>query len=86
MIVVVSSGYNPDDERIYHRQIKTLLSHEHSIIYFWNASPISKANSPTIIKSLSLFITHEIRSDTFPVGGSSTLIKHSSIKYVWFFH
>ena len=34
MIVVVSSGHNPDDERIYHRQIKTLLSHEHSIIYF----------------------------------------------------
>ena len=34
MIVIVSCQHFPDDERIYHRQIKTLLRQDISIKYF----------------------------------------------------
>lgn len=34
MIIVVSSGHKPDDERIYHREIKSLIRAGYSIQYF----------------------------------------------------
>jgi len=38
MIIIVSCGHNPDDERIYHREIKSLLKAGYDIRYFtrWN--------------------------------------------------
>ena len=34
MIIIVSSGHKPDDERIYHREIKSLLKTGYDIRYF----------------------------------------------------
>ena len=34
MIVIGSCGHNCDDERIYHKQIKTLISNGHKVKYF----------------------------------------------------
>ena len=33
MIVVATSGHKPDDERVYHREIKLLLSAGYDILY-----------------------------------------------------
>ena len=34
MIAVVTSGHNPDDERIYHKEIYTLLNAGYDVQYF----------------------------------------------------
>lgn len=34
MIVVATSGHKPDDERVYHREIKSLLNAGYKILYF----------------------------------------------------
>jgi len=47
MIIVVSCGHNPDDERIYHREIKSLLKAGYDIRYFtrWDGEmDLSKNN------------------------------------------
>ena len=34
MIVVASCGHNCDDERIYYKQIQTLISNDYEVKYF----------------------------------------------------
>ena len=61
MIVVVSCHPTPDDERIYHRQIKTLLSNGYSITYF-SRSKSDLDLSEAGLKHINLSINLSIRS------------------------
>ena len=38
MIVIISCHHFPDDERIYHKQIKSLMKQELSILYYTRSS------------------------------------------------
>ena len=38
MIIIISSNHYPDDERIYHRQIKSLISQKKEILYITRSS------------------------------------------------
>ena len=46
MIVIVSCKHFPDDERIYHRQIKTLLKQDISIRYFTRSESTLNLSEP----------------------------------------
>ena len=61
MIVVVSCHPTPDDERIYHRQIKTLLSNGYSITYFSRSKSDLDLSEPGL-KHINLSINLSIRS------------------------
>ena len=34
MVVIISCHHFPDDERIYHKQIKSLLKDGHRVLYY----------------------------------------------------
>lgn len=71
MIVVVTSGHRPDDERVYHKEIKSLLNADYEILYCtrWdgnmdlsaeNLIHINISRSATPIKNYIRFIQNTI--------------------------
>ena len=77
MIVIVSCQHFPDDERIYHRQIKTLLKQDISIRYFTRSESTLDLSEPGLrhfnlslklsIKSYSKQILRQLRVSKAPL-------------------
>ena len=55
MVVVISCHHFPDDERIYHKQIKSLLKDGHRVLYYTRSnSSLNLSNGMITHKNLSM--------------------------------
>ena len=55
MVVVISCHHFPDDERIYHKQIKSLLNEGHRVLYYTRSnSSLNLSNDLVTHKNLSM--------------------------------
>ena len=69
MVVIISCHHFPDDERIYHKQIKSLLKDGHRVLYY------TRSNS-TLNLSEGL-ITHKNISMKFGISAFIDKVLHS---------
>ena len=55
MVVIISCHHFPDDERIYHKQIKSLLKNGHRVLYYTRSnSSLNLTNGLITHKNLSM--------------------------------
>ena len=55
MVVIISCHHYPDDERIYHKQIKSLLKDGHKILYYTRSnSSLNLSNDLVTHENLSM--------------------------------
>ena len=55
MVVIISCNHLPDDERIYHKQIKSLLNEGHRVLYYTRSnSSLNLSNDLVTHKNLSM--------------------------------
>ena len=71
MVVVISCSHFPDDERIYHKEINTILEEGYFVKYFTFAESIIDINDKNII-----YINYEKQNlnpiDAYLCGGRGT--------------
>lgn len=79
MVVIVSCHHFPDDERIYHKQIKSLLDADFSVLYFTRSSSSVNLSDRALIHE-NLSINTDL--NTFIKGVFDFLRLRSDIKYV----
>ena len=82
MVVIISCHHFPDDERIYHKQIKSLLKDEHRVLYYTRSNSILNLSNGMITHKnfskklgVSVFIDkvlHSIKS----IGGINQVQIH----------
>ena len=55
MVAIISCHHFPDDERIYHKQIKSLLKNGHRVLYYTRSnSSLNLTNGLITHKNLSM--------------------------------
>ena len=55
MVIIISCHHFPDDERIYHKQIKSLLKDGHRVLYYTrSSSSLNLSNGPITHVNLSI--------------------------------
>ena len=81
MIVVVSCHPTPDDERIYHRQIKTLLGNGYSITYF-TRSKSELDLSESGLKHINLNTNHSLKSYMSEILNQLNVVNSPSVLHI----